>query len=208
MIEKIWNPDRKKNRIMRIFKSIFWSLANRTEEEIDLQLTDGRLSNARIRNQLDPLYKTVLKGKIRNKLYLKFWWTESNNWYFASWNQKRKADWWGCSKTSWQSTVNKRFDHFHLITYSDHSPFHLHLPCLVILILNHILNLLSSSYQFCLQKLEVSLDKMLIWNTYCIIWSWTLMVLLLLDILQESQHGVATKQLMSEIVCQTQDLCS
>lgn len=57
---------------MRIFKSIFWSLANRTEEEIDLQLTDGRLSNARIRNQLDPLYKTVLKGKIRNKLYLKF----------------------------------------------------------------------------------------------------------------------------------------
>ena len=31
-----------------------------------------------------------------------------------------------------------------------------------------------------LWKLGVSFDKILVWNIYCIIWSWTLMVLLLL----------------------------
>ena len=45
-------------------------------------------------------------------------------------------------------------------------------------------NLIVSSFfnQSCLWKQGVSLGKVLIWNTYCIIWSWTPMVLLLLVI--------------------------
>ena len=36
------------------------------QEEIDLQVTDGRLSDGQVRNQLDPLYKNVLR---RQNLY-------------------------------------------------------------------------------------------------------------------------------------------
>ena len=31
------------------------------QEEIDVQITDGRLNDAHVRNQLDPLYKYVLQ---------------------------------------------------------------------------------------------------------------------------------------------------
>ena len=80
--------------------------------------------------------------------------------------------------------------HFHLNDFIDHSPSRSHLPYLVILILHCISTSLSLWFfnQSRLWKLGVSLDKVLIWNTYCFIWSWTLMVLLLLVTLQESRH--------------------
>ena len=39
------------------------------QEEADLQVADGRLNDTRVRNQLYPLYKNVLRGQ--NRLYLK-----------------------------------------------------------------------------------------------------------------------------------------
>ena len=73
--------------------------------------------------------------------------------------------------------------HFHLIHFIDHSPSHSHLTYLVILTLNRYSTSLSR-----LSKLGVSLDKVLIRNTYCITWCWTPMVLLLLITLKESQQ--------------------
>ena len=65
--------------------------------------------------------------------------------------------------------------HFHLIHFIDHGLPHSHSTYLVILILHRILALLSLSFfnQSRLWKLWVSLDKVFISNTYCIIWSWT-----------------------------------
>ena len=64
---------------------------------------------------------------------------------------------------------------FHLIYFIDHSPSHSHSPYLVILTQYHISTSLSLSFfiQSVLWKLGVSLDKVLIWNAYCIIWNWT-----------------------------------
>ena len=64
---------------------------------------------------------------------------------------------------------------FHLIYFIDHSPSHSHSPYLVILTQYHISTSWSLSFfiQSILWKLGVSLDKVLIWNAYCIIWNWT-----------------------------------
>ena len=79
---------------------------------------------------------------------------------------------------------------FHFIHFIEHSPSYPHLPFLFILIRHRISTSLSFSFfkQSSLLKLGVFLDKVLIWNTYCITWSWTPIVLLLLVTLQESQQ--------------------
>ena len=38
------------------------------QEEIYQQVTDGRLNNIRIRNQIDPLYKNFLRSQYSNKI--------------------------------------------------------------------------------------------------------------------------------------------
>ena len=84
--------------------------------------------------------------------------------------------------------------HFHLISiyfhFIDHSPSHSHLTYLVILILNHISIALSLPLinQFRLWTLAVPLDKVKIWNTYCITWNLSQLVILLLVTSQESQN--------------------
>ena len=79
---------------------------------------------------------------------------------------------------------------FQFIHFIEHSPSYPHLPYLFILIRHRISTSLSFSFfkQSRLLKLGVFLDKVLIWNTYCITWSRTPIVLLLLVTLQESQQ--------------------
>ena len=70
-----------------------------------------------------------------------------------------------------------------LIHFTNHSPSHSHSPYLVLLILHHISTFLCLSFFFNQSRLwkpGVSLDETLTQNIYCIIWSWTRMVLLLL----------------------------
>ena len=74
--------------------------------------------------------------------------------------------------------------HFYLLHFTDHSLSHSHLPYLVLLILHRIHCIPNSLYlllfnQSRLWKLGVSLDTILIQNMYCIISSWTRMLLLL-----------------------------
>ena len=61
---------------------------------------------------------------------------------------------------------------------------------MVILILHHVSIALSLPLinQFRLWTLVVPFDKVLIWNTYCITWNLTQMVILLLVTSQESQN--------------------
>ena len=79
---------------------------------------------------------------------------------------------------------------FCAIHFIDYSLPYSHLPYLVILILHSVSISLPFSFfiQSCLWKLGVSLDKVLVWNTYCATWSWTPMVLLHLVTLKESQQ--------------------
>ena len=49
---------------MKIWKKYLLTsgkIGQHLKEEIDLQVTEGRLKDAQLRNQLDPLYKNVLR---------------------------------------------------------------------------------------------------------------------------------------------------
>ena len=86
-------------------------------------------------------------------------------------------------------SVHFHLIHFHLIHRIDHSPSHSHLQYLVIIILNRYSTWLPLSLfsQSRLWKLRALLNKVLIWNLYCITWSWSPMVLLLFVTLQGVQ---------------------
>ena len=72
--------------------------------------------------------------------------------------------------------------HFHLIDSIDNSPSNSHIPYLFILILCRYSTSLPTSFfnQTRLWNLGVFCEKLLIWNTYYIAWSWIPMILLLL----------------------------
>ena len=84
---------------------------------------------------------------------------------------------------SFISCIKVQLIHF-IIHFIDHSPSHSHSPYLITLMLHHISTLSSLLFfnQSRLWKLWVSFDivHIIIWNTYYIIWSRTMMVLLLL----------------------------
>ena len=74
--------------------------------------------------------------------------------------------------------------HFYLLHFTYHSLSHSHLPYLVLLTLHRIHRIPNSLHlllfnQSRLWKPGLSLDKILIQNIYCIISSWTRMLLLL-----------------------------
>ena len=86
------SSDTSSCRIILIFERICWwpSTAMRTLITIDLNITNGRLNDARIRHHLDLYYKNVP----RNQNTLKIYW----------WNARR-----GKSQKHKQNTKSKRY---------------------------------------------------------------------------------------------------